>query len=434
MWVVHNWVGLYAGVVIAVLSLTGVVALFKHEIDEGLNPSLYKVTPGEHYTSIIPIIDSLRNVYGAENHYQVKVSPRSDKSWSAGFLESSGPLSYKDWEIFFNPYTGKILGKRDYAKSLGYAIRNIHVRLYEGLYGRQIVGLAGIALLISTVTGFWIYGGFMKKQLFGVIRTKNLRIKMADYHKLIGITTLLFNLVIAITGAWLGLQAYLQPVVVGDRPGTYKPDEPVLSKEEDASFSIDFTAAYKQARVLFPELKPRYMMPSTDGSRTLTIMGSVPRTAFEREKFLLTLDKKDLSEVYRYDIRNAPLGDKVFYIQESMHFGDYAGIWLKILYAFFGITSGFLSLTGFIIYLKRTEKGRRDKPKFVELKPLLLRWTAVILIICTFLISLNVTFGVVVPSLIVIVSLYASILFLVIRALVLYTKRRKLRNVASNHE
>ena len=37
MWSIHNWVGLYAGVVIAILSITGVVALFKTEIDEFVN-------------------------------------------------------------------------------------------------------------------------------------------------------------------------------------------------------------------------------------------------------------------------------------------------------------------------------------------------------------------------------------------------------------
>ena len=271
----------------------------------------------------------------------------------------------------------------------------------------------------------------MKKQLFGVIRTKNLRIKMADWHKLIGVTTLLFNLMIGITGAWLGLQGILQPVIVGGRPGVFQPEEFPLTKEEDSALPLDVMAIYQKSRELFPELIPKYIIPSKDGSRTISVMGSVPRTAFERDKFLLTLDKQDLSEVHRYDIRNASLGDKVFYIQESMHFGDYGGLVLKIVYAFFGITSGFLALTGFIVYLKRTEKGRLDKPRFVEVKPLLLRWTYGLLAGGILLIVLNLIFGVVVPSLLVIISLYVSIIVLLLKAHILFIRNKRKSIIAS---
>jgi uncharacterized iron-regulated membrane protein len=264
----------------------------------------------------------------------------------------------------------------------------------------------------------------MKKQLFGVIRKKNIRIQMADFHKLIGITTLLFNLMIAITGAWLGLQGYLQPVLVGDRPGIYKPNELKYSEEEDIAINVDFISAYKQTRLLFPEFIPSYFRPSKDGSGTITIAGSVPRTAFERDSFFLTLTKENLEEVHRYDIRQASLGEKVFYIQESLHFGDFAGFILKIIYAILGITSGFLALTGFIIYLKRTERRRKEKPSFIELKPLLLKWTYGIVGVCALLISLSIAFGIVVPTILVIATLYISLAFMLVRSIFIFVKAK----------
>lgn len=424
MWSIHNWIGLYAGVVIAVLSITGVVALFKVEIDEAFNSRLFKVTPEDNYVQITPIIDSLKQVYGAKNLTSISVPKTSEGSWNTSFFVRKSITDFHHWQIFINPYTGKILGTRDINQSLAFFIRSIHVRLYESIFGRQIVGLAGLALLFSTISGFWIYGRYMKTQFFGVIRTKNLRIEMADYHKLIGVATLVFNIIIAITGAWLGLQSYLQPLLMDSRPGTFKVAEKPLSKEEDIRYNVNYQEILAKTKEHFPELIPYSISPSLDGSRTITIRGAVPRTAYERHSFKITFDKKDLKELHRFDIREASMGAKLFYIQESLHFGDFGGFIMKILYSFFGITSGFLSLSGFIIYLKRTERKRSEKPDFVELKPLLLRWTYGILSVTVILGILHVIFGVLVPTMIVTLTLYGSLLFLLIRAIILWIKRK----------
>ena len=426
MWSIHNWIGLYAGVVIAVLSITGVVALFKAEIDEFVNSEFYFVQSKvkDERANISPVIDSLKQVYGNESIGLITVPTTPKENWIINIFERKSTLDVRAWQIFVNPYSGEVVGQRDYYKSIGYFIRNIHVRLYDALFGRYLVGLAGLALLVSTITGFWIYGNFMKKQLFATVRKKNLRITMADYHKLIGVTTLVFNLVIAITGAWLGLQGLLQRPIVGDRPGTYKAEELKLSEEEDAALSVNYLDVYEASRKRFPELEPNSFSPSRDGSGVITVRGNVPRTAFERYHFQLTLDKQTLEEVHRLDIRKAGLGAKLFYIQESMHFGDWGGLILKLVYSFFGITSGFLALTGFVVYLKRTEKNRRVKPKFVELKPLLLRWTYGILAIILLLMVLSLLFGVAVPSLLMIFSIYGTLIFLLIRAITLFIKRK----------
>lgn len=428
MWSVHNWVGLYAGVLIAFLSITGVVALFKAEIDECFN-SEYYFAPLEDIqkerVDITPVLDSLREVYGDKSFYGVTARFEKDRNVIASVVEKSSLLDIKAWEFFINPYTGKIEGKRDHFYSIGYFIRNLHVRFYDGLFGRYIVGLGGLALLISTITGFWIYGDFIKKQLFATIRKKNLRVSMSDYHKLIGVTTLVFNLVIAITGTWIGLQGLIQQPLIGDRPGVYEsPEEPRFTKEEDAALPFDYLKAYEASRKLFPELIPHSFLPSNNGDGIITVRGDVPRTAFERQHFQLTLDKQTLEEIHRLDIRDLSLGAKLFYIQESMHFGDWGGLILKLVYAFFGITSGFLALTGFVVYLKRTERKRKEKPKFVELKPLLLRWTAGMLGVILLLLILSLSFGVTVPSLLVVISLYGTLIFLLIRAMMLFIKKK----------
>jgi uncharacterized iron-regulated membrane protein len=44
LWKIHAWLGLYVGVMILLISITGSIIVFKQEIDEILNPNLYNVS------------------------------------------------------------------------------------------------------------------------------------------------------------------------------------------------------------------------------------------------------------------------------------------------------------------------------------------------------------------------------------------------------
>ena len=329
-----------------------------------------------------------------------------------------------NYQIFFNPYTAKVVGVRDYYATFGHYIRHIHVRLYNGILGRFFVGFGGLALLISTITGLLIYGGFMKRQFFGAIRNKNLRIKSADYHKVIGMSTLLFNLMIAITGAWLGLQALLQPILQVKSPEVYKRVEKPISDEEDLAYYVDCVKAFETARELFPDLTPKSMAYSADGSRMVFIRGDVPKTAYETRISYIVLDKQDYSELARYDVRKGSLGDKVYYAQEGLHYGDFGGIWGKLIYSFFGLTSGVLALLGFVLYLERTKSKKTDQ---VNAKPTgrkVWLWSLGITAVCVLLYVMTVVFGMNLPTLIITILAYGTILYYLFKPLVLFVVRK----------
>jgi uncharacterized iron-regulated membrane protein len=425
LWRIHSWVGLYAGVVIAFLSLTGAAALFRMEIDEALNPSLYHVESEPTKMVLNDVVASVTKAHPDKELFEVYVPTEATGTYNLRLMAKNTHRIFPVfWEVFVNPYSGKILGERNYYKTFNYYLRNLHVRFYEAFWGRQIVGLAGLALLISTITGFLIYGRFMKKQSLGQIRGKNLRIRQADLHKFIGIIALAFNLMIAITGTWLGLQSQLQKVFSIERPNIYKRTEKPLTPTEDLAMTSNFDRALEKSSSIFPQLIPKTVRPSRDGARTIEIVGDVPGQAYERLSNKLVLDKGDLSPLLKYNISKDNFGGKLFFVQESFHFGDFGGIWLKILYAFLALTSGFLALSGFIIYLKRTEKKRTEKPSFIELRPLLYRWVFGIVAFCMVVGVMSVIWGIGVPSVVVIILFYGLLTFLLLKALFLWGRSR----------
>ncbi len=360
LWTLHHWAGLYFGILIGMLCFTGAMAVFIPEIDGLIVKHHYgAMTSGKAGTlNLNHSIDSLQKAFPGLSSLMIVLPERKDAPVHVDLItkKDSGP-GIERYDFFLDGARGHFLGKRDHQNAIANYLRQMHVRLYEGNWGRQLVGLGGVALTVLVVTGFLIYGDFMKKQEWPKRRKSlKLRIKMADWHKLLGISALAFNLVIAITGAWLGLQPYLMRWLDIRIPNNYYEQSIEMTADADKAQAVDWNQALVSTAKLFPELSVTDMSLSTDGSSTILIRGDVPGLIYERSISSIVLDKQTYKMKSLYDIRKQPLASKLFYIQEPLHFGDFGGIGLKLLYAALGLASAFLSLSGFLIYLYRTEK------------------------------------------------------------------------------
>lgn len=363
LWKIHNWVGLYAGIVIAFLSLTGSLAVFIPEI-EWLLSTEYEVNPdSKGKVEWGAVQEGLQKKYPEYSFYGIEIPDSPDRPYSYLFFHNDEG-GFKAQIAYVNPYNGDLLGITERNNTIPNFLRQIHVRLFDGLYGRQIVGLAGIALIFSTITGLIIYGNFMKRQMYASIRSgRGLRIASADWHKLVGISALLFNLIIAITGAWLGLQPKLMDWFNMEVPNLYVTERVVMDRDKDAIFPIDVDQALVMSMEKIPDFIPKRVQLSANGSGTVTVLGDVGGGIYEQSANKVVMDKASLEPLYIYDIRTQSFWDQLYYVQEALHFGNFGGMTLKILYAILGLSTGFLSITGFLIYLKRKEPKAANKYK-----------------------------------------------------------------------
>ncbi|MBN7817438.1 PepSY-associated TM helix domain-containing protein [Algoriphagus pacificus] len=361
LWKIHHWLGLYVGIVIAALSFTGAAAIFIPEIDQWLTRNYHQVSPKESKVPVADILVKLDSAYSDYRLLNIFPPASSYEALVFDYYKNDGANNAR-YHVYVDPYSGEILGTKDHYNGLANYLRQLHVRLLDNLYGRQLVGIAGIGLFIISLTGILIYGKFMKKQSFAEIRKgKGLRILMADWHKLIGITALVFNLMIAGTGAWLGLQPKIIQWFDIKAPNKFKRSEILKSAQEDIQEVFDYDHLVAKASLSIPEFIPTLVIPSSDGSNTVEVAGDIQGLPFEPHISKIIFDKTTGKEIFKYDIRDQTLGDQIYYIQEGLHFGRFGGIWLKIAYAILGLSSGILSITGYVIYLAR-QKNKYSKP------------------------------------------------------------------------
>ncbi|QEC53014.1 putative iron-regulated membrane protein [Anseongella ginsenosidimutans] len=358
LWRIHHWAGLYTGILIGVLSLTGAIAVFIPEIDAFIKKVHYNAVSSPSATGRPEFSRSLSGLLQKYPDLKSLSVEIPEQVGEAGEINLFVPTEEGNHTLAFFVDMGndRVLGSRIHQNSLANYMRQMHVRLYDGYWGRQLVGLGGVALTVLVVTGLLIYGNFMKRQAFPKIRKgRGQRIAWADWHKILGIGALAFNLVIALTGAWLGLQPVLMDWLNMKIPNAYSA-EVVMEAGHDRELTVNWDQAFATAHQAFPELQISQASPSVNGSATITFRGSIRGTLYERRANVLVLSKKTLEPVYKYDVREQPAAHKFFYLQEALHFGDFGGLALKLLYAILGLVSGFLSISGFVVYLCRTRK------------------------------------------------------------------------------
>lgn len=361
-WRLHHWVGLYTGILIGTLSLTGAVAVFIPEIDGWIVRHHYNALSSPSFHGVPQFgrsIDSLIHQYPDYNSLLISLPEHPGQVVHADVILRPEGGDLKRIDFFIDAGSDRILGWRDHQNSLANYLRQMHVRLYEGYWGRQLVGIGGLALAIVAITGLLIYGNFMKKQLWPKFRkTMDMRIIMADWHKILGISALAFNIVIALTGAWLGLQPWLMRWFEIKTPNTFSAPV-VMEAEADKALHVNWNELLEITRKEFPALQPRQLTSSTNGSGTVTVRGNIPGQIYERDINVIVLSKTDHRPIFKYDVRQQPFSHKFYFMQEAMHFGDFGGLLLKALYALLGLTSGFLSISGFVIYLLRRQKKKK---------------------------------------------------------------------------
>lgn len=423
LWRIHHWAGLYAGILIGILSLTGALAVFIPEIDALVVKYHYNAqsptfVPGNPKFS--RALDSLTSQFPTYSSLSVQLPEQSGHVAEVDLVVRPPGERFERYNFFIDAGTDRIIGHRDHQNSLANYLRQIHVRLYEGNWGRQLVGIGGLALVVLAVTGLLIYGNFMKKQAWPNVRKKtSLRIVMADWHKLFGISALAFNFVIAVTGAWLGLQPWLMRWMDITTPNAFQAPV-VMEADADRALAVDWAEVFATTRREFPDLQPRYISPSTNGSGTIAVRGNIPGLVYERNINTLVISKSDYTPLFKYDIREQPPSHKLYFVQEALHFGDFGGFALKVVYAILGLVSGFLSISGFVVYLCRRKK------KIPEVNPLKLTFVysmaSILFLVLIALISLYIGYtqaatlaAILINTILVALPVYAIVRYLSVR-------------------
>jgi len=375
----HVWLGVVSGVFMLVIGASGAVAVFIEEIDWLVTPALRAKTvaggmPAPTLAGADAIVASVKANYPDDRIATLNLSVRPSFAHVAKVTSKTrGNL-----DVFIDPVTGKINGDRvytaAYTSTLRNFIRQLHLRLFMGLWGRVFVGVFGVTLVLSCITGLWIYRGWFRNLFRLRWKTAGYRTKWSDLHKLIGVWSLAFNLVIGVTGAVLGLEnltnqirsKWLRPLAsptAESRPPTASGAKAVVSSPVVAAVAmLPLNTLLEKARTAFPDLVVRSIVFPSRPTDPLVFRGDVPSPLVQqshvRRVNMISLEPFTGEVRQRFDGRSATGWDRIYSSFDPLHFGYFGGIPTKIVWFLLGLSPSVLALTGSWMWWKRTHAPR----------------------------------------------------------------------------
>lgn len=149
----HLAAGLFAGAVVFIMSVTGVLLAFERQLTEWSDRGLRVESPANHAPRLgmEALLSSIGNA-GAPSGITAHSDPRSPVAISFG----------RERTVFLNPYTGAVLGEG--AKGLRqcfHVITDVHRWLGTSernrAVGRGITGACNLAFLFLVISGFYLW-------------------------------------------------------------------------------------------------------------------------------------------------------------------------------------------------------------------------------------------------------------------------------------
>ncbi len=358
----HSWAGILLGLFIYVVSFSGVVALFGDEIISWEDPNLRLAIP-ETPIAMQSTFDAFAKKQQEQGElsfltFNFPVETQPYYSAIAGVKTENGAQLVKEkW----HPTTAQILPHKE--DGLSHWILDFHRKLMlPTTLGRTLVGIAGIVLLVLTVTGILIHGKIIK-DFFTLRLTRSDRLKWQDSHKVLGIFGLPFSIMIAFTGAFLGVVTILGPAValIAFQGNTEALIAKVIGAPLEPAgasariYSLDTVAALKH-----PEtgLTPIRVITSNYGDKNARYDVLFPPIEELTTYHRMELDGTNGSLIQKGGKpKEITPATRVIDALTPLHYATYGPLWLKAVYAVLGMFLCILVVTGLMLFIERRLHG-----------------------------------------------------------------------------
>ena len=361
---VHKWSSLVCTVFMLLLCITGLPLIFHHEIGHllGTEVEAPKMPADTPRASLDRVLEVARSKHPDRVVQFVSQPEDDDGLWFVTLTPTPAPTDdFKS--VAVDARTAEVLAQPKFDEGFMYVMFKLHVDLFAGLPGKLFLGFMGLLLLVAIVSGVVLYAPFMRKLDFGTVRReKRPRLKWLDLHNLLGIVTLVWAFVVGGTGminTWADLVIkYWQHDQLSALLAPYQ-GQPITPVAERGSVQKSLDAAYAQV----PNSKLSFIaFPGTAFSSphhtTVFLKGNEPFTSKLLQPVLV--DAKTTAVTAAPAL---PWYLTALLVSQPLHFGDYGGMPMQILWALLDIATIIVLGSGLYLWLKRGNSVAVPKAK-----------------------------------------------------------------------
>lgn len=364
---IHTWTSLICTAFLLMLALTGLPLIFHHELEHVLGeaPELREMPADTPQLSLQKLVEAAERKRPGEVVQYLGYDEDDPNGVVTIMAATAGTEPNSSHTFMLDARTGESVDMPAANGGVLMFILRLHVDMFAGLPGKLLLAFMGLLFVIACVSGAVLYAPFMRRLDFAAVRTeKSSRTRWLDLHNLIGIVTLTWAIVVGTTGvisacadilisAWRNdaLSALVEP---------YRNAPPLTERASaDNLLSIAQQAA--------PGMQPDFIaFPGTRFSSehhySVFMKGTTHLTAHLWTPVLIDARTLDVTAVAQ-----RPWYMDALSMSQPLHFGDYGGRPMQILWAVLDVLTIIVLISGlYLWWVKRYGSAARARNKAVH--------------------------------------------------------------------
>jgi uncharacterized iron-regulated membrane protein len=383
VWIwLHKWTSLVCTVFMLMLCLTGLPLIFHDEIESLLeeDQALPEMPDGTPLKSLDEALQTALDAYPEERG--LFMSFDVDRPV---VNVTTGPVARSTLEQMhitsIDLRSAEIVGAIT-DDGIMHFILDLHTDMFLGPWGEYFLGLMGFLMILAIVSGVVVYTPFMRRLDFGTLRVRGRRDSSAltgdvkttsstggtsvkrvarktwlDLHNLLGIVTMMWLTVVTVTGI---IQTISTPLVDLWRWQQLSELTQIYGGKATPETFSSLHEAVETAKSASPGMRPQFVaFPgvrfSSDHHYAVWLRGATPATSQLLTPALIDAETGELTAM-----RTMPWYMTALRLSSPLHFGDYGGMPMKVLWAILDILAVVILVSGLYLWLGKMKTVRPE--------------------------------------------------------------------------
>lgn len=370
---VHTWTGIVAALLLFIVFYAGAITMFEETLERWAAPpaeGIHQVSLGD--TSRL-IAETLAAAPEARKEFMILLKDKESFPARMVWFEHDTRGAHGDrWRSSFDA-DGKLVMANDGEPSeLAEFVDYIHRTggIVPTTVGVLVMGVVGLLYGLALISGVIVLLPSLVKDLFLLRVGKNLKRMWLDAHNVIGVFSLPFHIVMAMTA-----------VIFCLKPWIYSALDAAVYEGRQARIIAEYV---KPWRAPLPSGVPAQMLPPAE--LLDTVRERFPGFEPAMMEYANAYDERAMVKVYGTDSRYlweggwlslSPVTGEVLYTDRlpghrpflgdlsysfhSLHMGDYGGVATRWAYFLLGLAGAFLFYGGNLLWIESRRKRARDE-------------------------------------------------------------------------
>lgn len=401
----HRYLGISAGLILAVVGVTGALLSFEDEILSVMNRDIAQVSPRPFAEPLLPdVLYRKASERFPERRVQgMTLFDRRDASVKVNLSDPNGGRRGEDW--YLNPFTAEALGPVGGVSAMHF-IEDIHRRLLAGEAGKAVVGASALILIFMALSGIYlrlptllntllktrlkkkrqtssgsgrenkqnkdnlsIYAGWRQglSKLLLFKRGLKGRAFWWHLHAVAGTWVILFYLSASLTGLYFSYDWYRAGVLALAGVEQPKRRPPMRGEGENKAVDIDASAdALARSWQVFGEHVQRFTqvsmrLPKSEENYQFSYLNETSDHERAQNRMEIRYADAQVLKHDRYDDKR--VGEKLVVSLLPLHTGSFYGLTGKIIFFISSVMMPLFTFSGIWLYLQRRQVRLRKKKR-----------------------------------------------------------------------